>query len=53
MGPVKAGLHHLIREIVDNAVDEATNGYASLIEVTLHADGKSISVIDNGTGYTC
>ena len=49
-GTGKAGLHHLIREIVDNAVDEATNGYASLIEVSLHADGKSISVSDNGRG---
>ena len=49
-GTGKAGLHHLIREIVDNAVDEATNGFASLIEVTLHADGKSISVADNGRG---
>ena len=49
-GTGKAGLHHLIREIVDNAVDEATNGFASLIEVTLHSDGKSISVMDNGRG---
>ena len=49
-GTGKAGLHHLIREIVDNAVDEATNGYASLIEVTLHHDGKSITVTDNGRG---
>ena len=49
-GTGKAGLHHLVREIVDNAVDEATNGYATLIEVTLHADGKSITVSDNGRG---
>ncbi len=49
-GTGKAGLHHLVREIVDNAVDEATNGYASLIEVRLHADGKSITVTDNGRG---
>lgn len=49
-GTGKAGLHHLLWEIVDNSVDEATNGYASLIEVTLHADGKSCSVSDNGRG---
>ena len=49
-GTGKAGLHHLVWEIVDNAVDEATNGYASLIEVTLHKDGRTVSVADNGRG---
>lgn len=49
-GTGKPGLHHLLWEIVDNAVDEATNGYASSIEVTLHADGKSMTVSDNGRG---
>ncbi len=49
-GTGKSGLHHLVREIVDNAVDEATNGFASLIEVVLHADGKSMTVTDNGRG---
>ena len=49
-GTGKSGLHHLLWEIVDNAVDEATNGYASLIEVTLHKDGKSATVTDNGRG---
>ena len=49
-GTGKAGLHHLLWELVDNAVDEATNGYATLIEVTLHADGKSCTVTDNGRG---
>ncbi len=49
-GTGKPGLHHLLWEIVDNAVDEASNGFASQIEVTLHADGRSISVADNGRG---
>lgn len=44
------GLHHLLWEIVDNAVDEAINGYATTIEVTLHEDGQSATVIDNGRG---
>ncbi|MDV6031598.1 MAG: type IIA DNA topoisomerase subunit B [Phycisphaera sp. RhM] len=45
-----AGLHHLIWEIVDNSVDEAMNGHASEIVVTLHKDGQTISVADNGRG---
>ncbi len=49
-GTGKTGLHHLVWEIVDNAVDEATNGYASLIEVTLHKDGRTVTVSDNGRG---
>jgi DNA gyrase subunit B/topoisomerase-4 subunit B len=45
-----AGLHHLVWEILDNAVDEAMNGYASNIQVVLHKDGSSITVTDDGRG---
>jgi len=43
------GLHHILWEIVDNAVDEAANGFATKITVTLHKDGNA-SVEDNGRG---
>jgi DNA gyrase/topoisomerase IV subunit B len=49
-GVGSAGLHHLVWEILDNAVDEAMNGYASNIWVTLHANGSSITVEDDGRG---
>jgi DNA gyrase subunit B len=45
-----AGLHHLVWEVIDNAVDEAMNGYASNINVALHKDGSSITVTDDGRG---
>jgi DNA gyrase/topoisomerase IV subunit B len=44
------GLHQLLWEIVDNCVDEAINGHATTIEVILHEDGTSATVIDNGRG---
>jgi len=44
------GLHHLVNEIVDNAIDEVINGYATRLDVTLFSDGKEIEVTDNGRG---
>ncbi len=44
------GFHHLLWEVVDNAVDEAMNGHATAIGVTLHTDGRSCTVTDNGRG---
>ncbi|MHC4939129.1 MAG: DNA gyrase/topoisomerase IV subunit B [Planctomycetota bacterium] len=49
-GVGSAGLHHLVWEIFDNAVDEAMNGHATEVSVTLHKDASSITVIDNGRG---
>ncbi len=45
-----AGLHHMAWEILDNSVDEAMNGFAKSITLTLHADGQTITVEDDGRG---
>ncbi|MEM6393246.1 MAG: DNA topoisomerase IV subunit B [Planctomycetota bacterium] len=49
-GVGSAGLHHLCWEVLDNAVDEAMNGHASDITLTLHQDAATITVTDNGRG---
>src|SRR5437868_3459878 len=49
-GTDSRGYHHLLWEIVDNAVDEVINGYASTIKVTLHKGLQAATVEDNGRG---
>src|SRR2546429_1742758 len=44
------GLHHLVWEIVDNAVDEYLNGYADHVTVALHKNGDAVTITDNGRG---
>jgi DNA gyrase subunit B len=49
-GVGSTGLHHLVWEILDNSIDEAMNGHASNIWVSLHKDGSSITIEDDGRG---
>ena len=49
-GTGKDGYHHLLWEVVDNSIDEVINKHATRVEVTLHKNGKSCTVEDNGRG---
>ncbi|MEC7233030.1 MAG: ATP-binding protein, partial [Planctomycetota bacterium] len=49
-GVNSAGLHHCVWEILDNSIDEAMNGHASEITLTLHKSGDTVTISDNGRG---
>jgi DNA gyrase subunit B/topoisomerase-4 subunit B len=49
-GTDSRGYHHLLWEILDNSIDEVINGHATRVDVTLHADGKTVTIADNGRG---
>jgi DNA gyrase/topoisomerase IV subunit B len=49
-GVDSVGLHHLLWELVDNSVDEAMNGHCDKVVVTLHRNGETVTVADNGRG---
>ena len=49
-GVGSSGLHHLVWETLDNSIDEAMNGHAANIRVTLHKDGASVTIEDDGRG---
>jgi len=49
-GVDSTGLHHLLWELLDNSVDEAMNGHCDRITVTLHKNGQTVTVADNGRG---
>ena len=50
-GTDKTGYHHLLWEILDNSIDEVINRHADRVEVTLHKDGKTISVDEIGRAH--
>jgi len=49
-GTDTTGYHHLLWEILDNSVDEVINGHAKRVDVTLHKDGRTLTVVDDGRG---
>jgi DNA gyrase subunit B/topoisomerase-4 subunit B len=49
-GTDKRGLHHLLWEIIDNAIDEVMNGFATTIDIEISRDRRTISVADDGRG---